>query len=255
VSAQLFVLSGADVGRSLEARDGATIGRSRECALVLRDPSISRRHAHLEERGGSWFVVDDGSRNGIATGAVRHKRLEIADGSEFVLGEVLLRFRSLAPAVAAPPAPTAAPARAPDAPPAIQGTGMTNAARAAAAAPTVSSELVLEEAHEIELASTVVRPPAAAPAARPASSAARGQGLAEQRGRILQYHRAPEGGSAFSFELEQLPAWQRYALYALGLILLAAAAAAAFFGAAFIKERLSGGSQPAPEIEAPAAPH
>ena len=47
MSAQLFVLSGADVGRSLEARDGLTIGRSRECALVLRDPSISRRHAPL----------------------------------------------------------------------------------------------------------------------------------------------------------------------------------------------------------------
>jgi predicted component of type VI protein secretion system len=253
VSAQLFVLSGADVGRSFDARDGATIGRSHECALVLRDPSISRRHAHLEERSGSWFVVDDGSRNGVATGAVRHKRLEIADGSEFLLGEVLLRFRSSAPAVAAHSAPVAAPAQAPKSPAA-----MPSVARAAAAAPTVSGDLVLEEAHEIELASTVVRPPAAArgesSAARGELSAARGGGLAEQRGRILQYHRAPEGGSAFSFELEQLPAWQRYALYALGLILLAAAAAAAFFGAAFIKERLSGGEGPAPETEAPAAP-
>ncbi len=248
MSAQIFVLSGADVGRSLEARDGLTIGRSHECALVLRDPSISRRHAHLEQRSGSWFVIDDGSRNGVATGAVRHKRLEIADGSEFLLGEVLLRFRASAPTAAVQPAPVATPAQAPK-PPAT----VSISARAAAAAPTVSGELVFEEAHEIELASTVVRSPAAAPAARGDSSAARGQGLAEQRGRILQYHRAPEGGSAFSFELEQLPTWQRYGLYALGLILLAAAAAAAFFGAAFIKERLSGGAQTGNETELPAA--
>ena len=248
MSAQLFVLSGADVGRSLAARDGLTIGRSHECALVLRDPSISRRHAHLEERSGGWFVVDDGSRNGIATGAVRHKRLELADGSEFLLGEVLLRFRASAPSLAAQPAPVVTPVQAPKPPPAV-----SSAARAAAAAPTVSGELVLEEAHEIELASTVVRSPAAAPAARGEAPAARGQGLAEQRGRILQYHRAPEGGSAFSFELEQLPAWQRYGLYALGLVLLAAAAAGAFFGAAFIKERLSGGDPTGNETELPAA--
>jgi pSer/pThr/pTyr-binding forkhead associated (FHA) protein len=249
VSAQLFVLSGADVGRSFEAKDGDTIGRSHECALVLRDPSISRRHAHLEEQAGRWVVVDDGSRNGIAVGAVRHKRLELADGAEFLLGEVLLRFRASAPSPAArtsvAPPPLAAPVPAPSP------IAARSAAPATVAPGTVPSdddgELVLEEAHEIELASTVVRPQAGEPPAR-------GQGLAEQRGRILQYHRAPEGGSAFSFELEQLPAWQRYSLYALGLILLAGAAAAAFFGSAFVKDRLGRGATTVPDAEATEAP-
>jgi hypothetical protein len=100
---------------------------------------------------------------------------------------------------------------------------------------------VLEEAHEIQLGATVVRKQTDAKATR--------QGLAEQRGRILQYHRAAEGGSALSFELEQLPAWQRYSIYGLGLLLLAGAAAAAFFGSAFVKERLGGGAEAAPTQE------
>lgn len=248
MSAQLFVLSGADVGRSLEARGGDTIGRSPQCALVLRDASISRRHAHLEEQDGRWAVVDDGSRNGIATGPVRHKRLELADGDEFLMGEVLLRFRSSAPA--ANPASASTMVRASAIPaaasPAPELRAPAPVRARSAPVPKDDGELVLEEAHEIDLSATVVPPQAE-------SRSGRGLALAEQRGRILQYHRATEGGSALSFELEQLPAWQRYGLYALGLVLLAGAAAAAFFGSAFVKERLGGGAEATP-VEVPAAP-
>jgi len=255
VSVQFFALSGADVGRSFDARPGDTIGRSPECVLVLRDASISRRHAHLEEVGGRWSVVDDGSRNGISVGSVRRARLELADGDEFLLGEVLLRFRTNAPTASSagaspsvgrtaarapapeitskPAAVSSKPAEGPRAP------EPPRARPAPAPAPVDDGELVLEEAHEIQLGATVVRPQAEA-------QAARGKALAEQRGRILQYHRASEGGSALSFELAQLPNWQRYALYTLGLLLLAGAAAAAFFGSAFVKERLGGGAEAAP---------
>jgi len=222
--AELFVLSGADVGRSFEVKGGDTLGRSQDCILVLKDASISRRHAHLEQRGGAWWIVDDGSRNGIVMAGVKTRSAELSDGQEFLLGELLLRFRCepLAGEPAAGPARAAAPAgaRRPSAPPPQGETG----------------EIVLEGAEEIELATS----------ARPAASAASGarrEGLTEQRGRILQYHRVPDTGSPLSFELSQLPAWQRCGLYLLGLLLLAAAAAAAFLGAAFVKDRLSGGAQ------------
>ena len=44
---QIFVLSGPDVGRSFEVRSGDTIGRSPDCIVTLKDPSVSRNHARL----------------------------------------------------------------------------------------------------------------------------------------------------------------------------------------------------------------
>src|SRR5207302_1888593 len=44
---------------------GATIGRSRQCDVVLTDPNVSRKHAEIRPRGGSWVVTDLGSTNGV----------------------------------------------------------------------------------------------------------------------------------------------------------------------------------------------
>jgi len=241
--AQLFVLSGSDVGRSFDVRPGDTIGRSPDCILVLKDASISRRHAHLEEAGGAWSVVDDGSRNGVVAEGTRVERAPLRDGQEFLLGEVLLRFRCEAVAEPAPAPPPPGPAPAP--PPAPRPAPAARSPRSPAAEPTSADDggLVLEGAEEIDLASAAPAPAAARAATR--------EGLAEQRGRVLQYHRVPETGSALSFELAQLPAWQRYGLYLLALAVLAGATAAAFLGAAFVKERLTGGGTAPAAVETP----
>ncbi len=44
---------------------GATLGRSRDCDIVLDDSSISRRHAEIRPDGGGWTVADLGSTNGV----------------------------------------------------------------------------------------------------------------------------------------------------------------------------------------------
>jgi hypothetical protein len=44
---------------------GATIGRSRECDIVLSDSNVSRRHAELRPLGDGWTVTDLGSTNGV----------------------------------------------------------------------------------------------------------------------------------------------------------------------------------------------
>jgi FhaA, N-terminal domain/FHA domain len=44
---------------------GATIGRSRECDIVLSDTNVSRRHAELRPLGDGWTVTDLGSTNGV----------------------------------------------------------------------------------------------------------------------------------------------------------------------------------------------
>lgn len=43
---------------------GATIGRSRDCEVVVNDPNVSRRHAEVKPRGGGWVLTDLGSTNG-----------------------------------------------------------------------------------------------------------------------------------------------------------------------------------------------
>src|SRR5262249_21530754 len=37
---------------------GATIGRSRQCDVVLGDPNVSRQHAEVRPRGGAWVLAD-----------------------------------------------------------------------------------------------------------------------------------------------------------------------------------------------------
>lgn len=44
---------------------GATLGRSRDCDIVLDDSSISRRHAEIRPGGEGWTVADLGSTNGV----------------------------------------------------------------------------------------------------------------------------------------------------------------------------------------------
>jgi hypothetical protein len=44
---------------------GATIGRSRECDVVLDDAGISRRHAEVRPGSAGWTVADLGSTNGV----------------------------------------------------------------------------------------------------------------------------------------------------------------------------------------------
>jgi Protein of unknown function (DUF3662)/FHA domain len=44
---------------------GATIGRSRDCDIVLDDTGISRRHAEIRQGADGWTVADLGSTNGV----------------------------------------------------------------------------------------------------------------------------------------------------------------------------------------------
>ncbi len=58
----LLLVSGR---RLLVAPRGATIGRSRDCDIVLEDSSISRRHAELRPGAKVWMIEDLGSTNGV----------------------------------------------------------------------------------------------------------------------------------------------------------------------------------------------
>jgi hypothetical protein len=72
---------------------GATIGRSRECDIVLSDPNVSRRHAELRPRGGAWVLSDLGSTNGVSVNGRRIERPQVlTPGDRIEIGTTDLEF-------------------------------------------------------------------------------------------------------------------------------------------------------------------
>jgi FhaA, N-terminal domain/FHA domain len=72
---------------------GATIGRSRQCEVVIDDPNVSRQHAEIRPRGGSWVVNDLGSTNGSSLNGRRIMSPEVLKpGDEIELGTAVITF-------------------------------------------------------------------------------------------------------------------------------------------------------------------
>jgi diguanylate cyclase (GGDEF)-like protein len=71
------------------------IGRGAENHIVLEGDSVSRRHAHFEQRGPIWWCVDDGSTNGSYVNdeqIMRESRL--TNGDRIKIGPTIFKFLS-----------------------------------------------------------------------------------------------------------------------------------------------------------------
>lgn len=72
---------------------GATIGRGRQSDIVLNDPNVSRQHAEIRPRGGSWVLIDLGSTNGSQLNGRRIDGPEVLrTGDEIELGASAMTF-------------------------------------------------------------------------------------------------------------------------------------------------------------------
>jgi hypothetical protein len=72
---------------------GVTLGRSRQCDVVLEDPNVSRQHAEIRPRGGSWVLSDLGSTNGSLLNGRRVTGPEVLKpGDEIELGTSVVGF-------------------------------------------------------------------------------------------------------------------------------------------------------------------
>jgi hypothetical protein len=72
---------------------GATLGRSRQCDVTVDDPNVSRTHAEVRPRGGSWVLSDLGSTNGSRLNGHRVEGSEVLKpGDEIELGTTIVRF-------------------------------------------------------------------------------------------------------------------------------------------------------------------
>jgi hypothetical protein len=72
---------------------GATMGRSRQCDVMVDDPNVSRKHAEIRPRGGSWVLSDLSSTNGSRLNGRRLEGSEVLKpGDEIELGTTAIRF-------------------------------------------------------------------------------------------------------------------------------------------------------------------
>lgn len=67
------------------------VGRHHGCDVVLDDLSVSRKHARLVCRDGSWVVQDLESTNGTLVNGVSVGRCALRPGDHLVLGHAFLR--------------------------------------------------------------------------------------------------------------------------------------------------------------------
>jgi pSer/pThr/pTyr-binding forkhead associated (FHA) protein len=68
------------------------IGRSPDCDIFLDDVTVSRKHAVLIERDGSFVIQDEGSLNGTFLNRKRIESAEVEDGDELQIGKYRLTF-------------------------------------------------------------------------------------------------------------------------------------------------------------------
>ncbi len=78
------------------AAGGATIGRSRECDIVLEDSNVSRKHAEIRPSPqGRWTIADLGSTNGVrlnGRGVPAGQAQALTSGDHVTIGTVDASF-------------------------------------------------------------------------------------------------------------------------------------------------------------------
>jgi hypothetical protein len=104
---------------TVDLQDGShVIGRASQCAITLKDPSLSRQHCEIQVQGGVATLVDRGSMNGTLVNGRRASTHRLLPGDKIQIGQAVLWYeRKNVAAEAPPPAPVPeAPAPSPASP-------------------------------------------------------------------------------------------------------------------------------------------
>jgi hypothetical protein len=73
-----------------------TLGRSRDCDIVVQDANASRQHAEIRHVGLDYFLVDLGSTNGTIVNGQRIRRHPLTHGDRILIGttEIVVEHRA-----------------------------------------------------------------------------------------------------------------------------------------------------------------
>ena len=75
--------------------DRISVGRARNCDVVMREPSVSKLHAHFRKTEHGLIIEDLGSQNGTRVNGVgigAHQPEPVAPGDSIQLGSVFCRL-------------------------------------------------------------------------------------------------------------------------------------------------------------------
>lgn len=92
--ATLQIVTGVHAGETheLQARE-TLIGRHPECQIILRDSTVSRRHARITRDKDQWWVADVGSQHGTrVNGEFIRRPQKLSDADEIQISQVVMVF-------------------------------------------------------------------------------------------------------------------------------------------------------------------
>jgi len=91
-TAWLLGLNGAYRGQQFRLADHAVIGRDAPGDVILKDHSVSRRHAQIRWQNGRFYLDDLSSTNGTYANGVAVNHHELRDRDEIRIGNFILIF-------------------------------------------------------------------------------------------------------------------------------------------------------------------
>lgn len=266
----LRLISGAQAGESIPIeREGVLIGRRPGNDLVLKDASVSGRHALIRQEGEQVVVEDLGSTNGTRVDGEKVERAEISPSSSLKLGNIELEL------VDAQGSGTSAPQASDSTSPASSiGTADSGGMPAAAAGGfELEDEISLEDPDDLQLPAASVpsepqpelemptlspstppapaKKPAAAPAPKPAAPEPRVQPKAAPQAvpsKAPEFTADDQDDASMDIDLDALErsgSGSQMAALVVGLLILGAGGAAAWL---FLGQGDEGGEEVAPSV-------
>jgi ribosomal protein L37E len=91
----LVPLEGAQAGELFTLKHRCVVGTAPDCDVVLRDGSISGRHAEFIATGGGYRINDLGSTNGTFVNDKRVTSHDLVDNDNVRLGRTAFKFKSM----------------------------------------------------------------------------------------------------------------------------------------------------------------
>jgi hypothetical protein len=85
--------NGSPIQSHVLDKDVVTIGRMKECDVVLSDPGASRKHAEIRNKDGQYVLADLGSTNGTLLNERAVTEHPLEEGDRITIGRTVLEFK------------------------------------------------------------------------------------------------------------------------------------------------------------------